>query len=250
MMRNTVIRAVAVLGLLILASGIAQAGVIVADAGTIKISTSATTYGLARGNSGGEFWIDVQSGYVGETEGTTGGFKSFCVERYENFTPGDLYHVDIADSSVMSTGEEHPLSTYTAYAYKYFRLGALDSIIDGSGVGEYDYDYGVNADAGALQDAIWHWQGQTGYGYASLSSQAKSYVDQVEAAADANTNWDTANGYIGNVRILNVWHSSVRTEHQDQLTIVPLPTSALLGFALMGALGMVGAVRRRRRGDS
>jgi len=181
-----------------------------ANAGTIKLDTTA----LNGGNGGGAFKATSLTGYNGETDGA-GQFLTFCMEKYETFTPGQNYTTTINDHTIGAVGNV-ALSAKVAFLYTNYRLGSLAGFDNSP------------SDNGKLQEAIWALQNNM----AAPAPGANEFYDLAIAS-----NWQD----IGNVRVLNLY-SSDGSMRQDQLTMVPLPPAAWAGLATMG----VAAIARRR----
>lgn len=161
-------------------------------------------------------------------------FETFCLERYEYFQPGQIYHAVLNTGAVCGdgggSGSFDPLGEQAAYLYSRFVTGRLDG-----------YDYGPTraSSADALQDVIWYLEGEIARTWtdADGSLQDKFYQDAMNNAQP---------GHFYNVRVLNVWEHHVGEEYsglaQDQLVMVPAPGAAALGVI---GLTVVGALRRR-----
>lgn len=196
--------------------------------------------------------------------GTNGGpaslFQTFCMERKENLlfdgVAGSTYDYAINDRAIAG-GEAAGfdlLDFKTAYLFDQFWKGTLSSynyLTEGADDDDNTvYNQTRGESATSLQLAIW-----------SIEGELFSAGLQAEFAADAQANaWvseATLAGWtnIGDVRVLNVYalgsdHSIKDNYRQDvlvEISQVPLPPAALLGFGLMSALGAVDFVRRRRR---
>jgi len=200
--------------------------------------------------------------------GTNGGptslFQTFCLERKENLlfdgVAGSTYDCELNDRAIAG-GEaiSDPLDNRTAYLFDQFWKGTLSSYkyategaytgdnADGSLIDDNNTTRGDSATS--LQLAIWF-----------LENELFSAGLQAEYAADLQANAWVAESLgkwsdIGNVRVVNVYvdgsvHTDVANYRQDvlvEISQVPLPPAALLGFGLMSALGAVDFVRRRRR---
>jgi hypothetical protein len=196
----------------------------VAQADTIRLDSTSFSAG-----SGGEFKATLVTGFAGLTglpaDLADGTLQTFCVEKNENFRPGDTYSFVINTGAVQgglggqtSPGFD-PLDERSAYLYYNFRMGTLTG---------YDYsNAGRQASAAQLQNAIWFIENEGG--------TSNAFVALAEAAI-AGGQWSG----IGNVRVLNLSNAEF-PNGQDQLTLIPAPGAA----ALLGIGGLV-ATRRRR----
>lgn len=190
-------------------------------------------------------------------------FETFCVEYPEHFSPGATYSFDINTGAInggfsgqVPVGSNFdPLDPMTAYLYTQFWTGQLAS----SG---YHYvianasDTGRVASATSLQLAFWKIEGELSGSVLTAyngDSQAKAWYDQAVIAVAVGGSWYQQWGAnsIGNVRVMNLYTGSgaTRVNDQDQLVLleVPLPAASLLGMSLMSGIGIVAALRRRRR---
>jgi hypothetical protein len=184
-----------------------------------------------------------------------GTFQTFCIEDQEWFLPGATYKYYKntgavaggvgADTTDLNTGiAMDNISIGTAWLYSQFRAGTLANY------------FGVNrqANAGVLQTAIWMLEGEVDY------NAANPYLGQARTAlgmTDAQLVGDSGGAY--NVVALNLFDGppgSSPTDkqgtggvtyhlNQDQLAIVPEPTTMVAGI---GALGLVLLGLRRRSG--
>lgn len=176
-------------------------------------------------------------------------FQTFCIEYNEDFYPGRIYDVAISDKAMYggqpSSGD--PISIGTAWLYMEFAKGTLSG---------YDYNYNGNKDgvaggnrtasAGLLQQAIW-WLEQEPNG------KRNTFIDAAEEAlygtGKKGNGWDTlikgdANGAYG-VKALNLGAAGAV---QDQLVIVPEPTTLIAGALLLLPFGTsVLRILRRNR---
>lgn len=236
-------------------------GTQVAEAGTIVVDGGS---GFQGSNGGGEFKVTTfTGGGVLADQGAgvqiSGGvFQTFCLERSESLSFQTVYDFTIDTAAVRGgfDGQDgtiggltsDSLNAKTAYLYTKFWLGTLTGYDKTVGSGR-------SASATALQLAIWKIEEELvptgGSGAADLSDRftvgnanynalAKQFYD------DAVNNAGTG---IGNVRVLNLTVTSGGsvTQRQSLLVIVPLPSSAWLGLGMMSVLGVVGAIRRRKR---
>ncbi|MHC4506657.1 MAG: hypothetical protein ACYTFI_25475, partial [Planctomycetota bacterium] len=127
-----------------------------------------------------------------------------------------------------------PLDELTAYLYHHYYFGTLEDI-DGTA-----YVNTNDAQVDALQGAMWYIEEET----TTLSAASKKFYDAAVAAVAAG-DWSG----IGDVRVMQLFYFDAQGNEkfaQDQLTVVPLPPAAFAGFALLGGLGLVRRIRRRR----
>ncbi|MDX2146829.1 MAG: hypothetical protein SFZ23_04845 [Planctomycetota bacterium] len=213
---------------------------------------------------GGEFKIEVLSGFAGKTDrvsdkiGLTAGgrtFQAFCVELDEFvWNPGNTYSFDkrlddVARLGGANTNSGDRLSLETAYLYTQFRAGKLSGFNYASGASREQF-------ADNLQHAFWtleqEFSNNDNTQAKVLSRLANKGKGQAaawasEAYAAVANGWG-ANGH--NVRVLNIFVDHNRdgvmngndSFAQSQLTLIPLPGTAALSLAGMCVLG----ARRRR----
>lgn len=195
-------------------SGEAQAGPVVVAGDSVKFADGPGTTG------GGEFELTVNNSWA---------FITFCLQRTEYMDYANTFHVDSVNPYTLTdpaanggdaAGRDN-ISAQTAFLYTMFRDGSLAG---------YSYAPGPSrvSSANALQNAFWMFEQEL------AMDGSNPFVILANSAVNSGA-WSG----IGNVRVLNL---SLRgAEAQDQLTLVPEPTSLLLV-----ATG-VGAVLRRRR---
>jgi hypothetical protein len=195
-------------------AGDAQAGPVVVAGDSVKFADGPGTTG------GGEFELTVNN---------TWAFITFCLQRTEYMDYANTFHVDSVNPYTLTDpaanggdamGRDN-ISAQTAFLYTMFRDGTLAG---------YSYAPGPSrvSSANDLQRAFWMFEQEL----------AMDALNPFVILANNAVNSGAWSG-IGNVRVLNL---SLRgAEAQDQLTLVPEPTSLLLV-----ATG-VGAVLRRRR---
>jgi hypothetical protein len=229
-MRTLIVRILVVLPLLFVASTAHADNVSVGD--FVKFTDRA-------GSPGGEFGLTVSD--------TPGGsaidfFVTFCLQKteYINFTSafvvGSINPYTLTDPADKGgVGGQDPISTKTAWLYTQFRSSGYGAL------GALGYN-GTASAANALQNAFWYFEDElTAAEKASLASNAlfKSFVNAAKASGATS---------IGNVRVLNLYRydpsrrDGIGDEAQDQLTIVPEPSS----LTLVGA-GVLALCARRRR---
>lgn len=219
----------------------------VAEAGTITLVRDKGTNGYSGDNGGGEMGVSVFTGApvvemaaVAKVSGSY--FQTFCIEKNENFTPGENYEWTLSGASHnggfagQTSPNTDPISAATAYLYTQFYFGALQG---------YDYTLGTarKDSATQLQLAIWYLENEI----SSLvgGSAAESWVTEALEATDNDGVADNWVGGMGNVRVLTITDASGNNK-QDQLFMVPLPPAAFMGLGGLAGLGMMGYLRRRR----
>jgi hypothetical protein len=161
-------------------------------------------------------------------------FQTFCIEYTEEFTPGGTYAVSVSGSALYGHAlgpPGVPVTMGTAWLYSQFAAGTLSG---------YNYAYGSvrSGTAGSLQQAIWYLQGENGGVDNSLVTLASTAV-----GGEANL-FHAANGAFG-VEALNLGDPGAA---QDQLVIVPEPTTMVAGAGALG-LALLGIGRARRSSE-
>lgn len=237
----------------------ATALVAVSQAAQANNLTIGSTSG--RLGTGGEFRITGFDTYfippasvVTQVDG--GQFNSFCIEFNEFISLGSSYDYTVDDGAInggVSGGNPDLIDEATAklyYTYWTDQWDVADDFVSG-----LDFDYSAGSqrpkDGRDMQYAIWFLEGEitqadlTAYVNAHVGSQAQKYVDYATGSvtwADLGQTWTGAGG----VRAVNLYDAN-GTARQSQLVIVPLPAAAIMGFVLLGALGLFMGLRRRQR---
>jgi hypothetical protein len=238
---------------LFIAALVLAIGADVAQAGTLEISDSSRRTGGSW--SGGEFAVSEYDDALyppGEDPNNvdTYQFHTFCLEKNEHISLGGEYDYVISTSAKAggggATNGSDPLSAATAKLYFAYWTNQWD--INNANIA-YDYDADSNGKAWskALQEAIWYLEGET---TATLTGRAKDLYDYAMddlSWEELGQDWDEEG--IGAVRVLNLYvaNTNLGTRAQDQLVVVPLPGAAIMGFGLLGTMGLVALRRRRSR---
>ncbi len=211
--------------------------------------------------NGGEYRMDVLpnwsiampratgTDFLGGVPAALGRAETFCLERYEGISFTGSYNADLSGATFADPANAHyasgasgglvdPLSPETAYLFQNFIDGTLGQ-----------YSYAVTSLTGqleriqsatSLQKAIWFLEGEI----SGLSDpKAVAWVQEAQGAVSSGA-WSG----LGSVRVLNLWrdHTGGRTNAQDVLVVIPLPSPAGMGAAAL--LGFVGVRRARRAG--
>jgi hypothetical protein len=160
------------------------------------------------------------------------GFETFCIESMIDFNPGQTYTYDL--SSVDSRGVA--LTQGASYLYYEFSKGLL---------GNYNYTDPTirNQDAGALQAAIWWFQGNQTYGDYPSPTDNVYFQEATNALGGLANAYLPENGKYG-VDVLQMWDGN--TPAQNQMVLVP-DAGATTGLFAM-SFGAMSVMRRRIRG--
>ena len=213
--------------------------------GTVTLNSSAYSWG-----NGGEFTA-VTSGL--------GTFQTFCIEYNEEFGPGGLYNYNQNSGAVaggVNLGTLHTdpntglsmdnISIGTAYLYSQFRNGGLGTL--------------TAAQAGQLQNAIWYLENEITFAQLSTmnSVDGTSYYTLAKTGT-STTDTTVFNDSLGayGVIAMNLFDGAYGTSvtspngttyslNQDQLAIVPEPTTMIAGALLLLPFG-ASTIRRMRK---
>jgi hypothetical protein len=236
----------------------ATLAVMAADAAHANNLTISTTTGRLGG--GGEFKITGYDTYfippasvVTQVDG--GQFNTFCIEYNEFISLGSSYDYTVDAGAInggVSGGNPDYIDEATAKLYYTFwadKWSVASTFVSGIG---YAYSGTQRAKDGRdLQMAIWFLEGEItqatldSYVSANSGSQAQDFVDYANSSvtwADLGRTWVGAGG----VRAVNLYDTN-GAARQSQLVIVPLPAAAVMGFVLLGVLGLFMGIRRRQR---
>jgi hypothetical protein len=217
----------------------AGAGSALAD-GRVQINDATGFYDGTNG-SGGAFqaqWLSGWNGIGGDNGQSAPNFLTFCVEENEYLGFGGQYYTQIATSAMnggLGGGSPDPLDARTAKIYREFRSGGSFG-----GIGTFSDGYNTSDETSAIQYAIWNIEGELTLGNDAISLLAADIV-----AWAANND-----GSIGNVRIMRLWdtyqNGVYSGNHQDLLTLVPLPPAAWAGLGTLTGVAGLGLLRRRK----
>lgn len=200
-----------------------------------------------------------QNGQGGEFDATAtgfGNFITFCIEHNENIgLPSGPYNYRINSGAVkggvsgatttdVNTGfSMDNISLGTAWLYSQFAAGTLTQP---DGTGSY---FGASrfANAGALQDAIWYLEGEGGAnnGYVTLASTAAGSLALAQADSLGAYGVVALNLFVGGDGTLE----NPGSVAQDQLAIIPEPTTVTAGALLLlpFAASAIRVIRKNRK---
>jgi hypothetical protein len=215
--------------------------------------TMTLSQGIYSSGVGGEFTA-VTSGL--------GAFQTFCIEYNEEFVPGNTFDYNKNTGSVaggvsgQDATDSHTgltmdnVSIGTAWLYSQFRAGTLTD----NSANNYFTSGNRQSNAGILQNAIWFLEGEI-----TVDQSANRYILEAESKLGktlAQLEVDSKGAY--GVIALNLFNGSGYytsatnpsgvTYHvnQDQLAIVPEPTTIFAGALLLLPFG-AGALRILRK---
>jgi len=163
-------------------------------------------------------------------------FVTFCAQTTEYFNPGGIYPIARIDTYSDHSVPELSLTTQAAYLFHMFNSGSWAG-----------YDYSSSEDAGALQLALWSFQGMSApSAFGPISATVATKRDQWRAEA-LSSGWTSIN----DVRIMQLGPnqdqfcelSPHRTSSPPSMT--PEPTT--IGMLLMGCCTLPLPLLRRRR---
>jgi predicted heme/steroid binding protein len=202
--------------------------------GTVALNSSAYSWG-----NGGEFTA-VTSGL--------GTFQTFCIEYNEEFGPGNTYQYNqnsgaVAGGAGVDAIDSHTglamdnISIGTAYLYSQFRNGGLGTL--------------TASQAGQVQNAIWYLENEITLAQLSTMNgvDGTAYYNLAKSGT-GTTDTTVFNDSLGayGVIALNLFDGAYSTQvqnpngqsynvNQDQLAIVPEPTTMIAGALLLLPFG-------------
>lgn len=205
-------------------------------------------HGLGRPNAidnGGEFRWEIVSGIPNVQLNGPGYFDTFCLELDETVNSVGTYNVNLNTAAVfggVGGGSPDPINGGTAWLFSSFFHGTLAyyeyaETSTGTSTGGLDGNLNRAQTARALQLAIWQLEDEMTIPGANtaINNLAREYLDQA-----LNSAW-YLDGYIGSVRVLNLYTGD-HMPAQDVLVIIPLPQAGALA-----GLGLLALTIRRRR---
>ena len=211
--------------------------------GPVDIDRNAGYYG----GNGGEFTIsdytstsffnnNAYSSLTKDIGTSTPSFQTFCMEKTEYVSIPGIYNAEVSTTFIDETSgavtgpgshaiwgskpKGDNLDPMTAYLYTKFAQGTLTG---------FNYGVGRAASAVALQEAIWFIEQE-------LGAVSNNFVTLANTAVGLNGEWYGMG--IGNVRVLNLYTTSIRDENQSQLYLVPVPGAILLGMLGLSVAGI------------
>jgi len=223
----------------VLAASLLLLGVSTAKANSIVLTSNPYTF-----LNGGEFTAvttpaGIFNGSYAPSAIINGGFETFCVQTTVYFDLGTSYSYTLANND----SKGNALSLGAAYLYYEFGKGLLSG---------YNYlstgSPSRNTDAGALQAAIWYFQGQPiPSGFPSIGSDPFVSL-AIGAAGGTLADALAANNGTYSVEILQLTDGTYGcVQNQLVLTQVPETTSTLMLFgAALTTLGFAGRKLRSK----
>lgn len=195
------------------------------------------------GNNYDGFTADLKAnGY----SNPAGDYKTFCVEILEHFNYGVEYGYQISTEVKDNGGNGNRTLTSlagsrVAYLYSTFMTGGEAAIraLDAAFTGWTD-----SKTRELIQRYIWDRFAYPDSDQWSNGTFSEAMFDALSLAADTG---GAAAGNLFGVRVMNIYDKNHVGDDayggQDQLTMIPLPSSAAMAFVGLGGLG---AIRRRR----
>ena len=219
---------------------------------TFQISSWDRLSGYYSGN-GGEFTLTPNTalaaqlvvGTFSDISSMHGTFESFCLETGESMGPKNVAVNVVINNKAIDGGvgpQGDPLSIGTSWLYSQFRNGGLGTL--STPYTRYNYSDttggGRSTSAGLLQDAIWFLEDEAGVPDQSSNPfilAAEHYLGNGTVDATlAQIKADAAPGAYG-VVALNLYDATTGALLQDQLALVPEPTTMIAGALLLLPFG-------------
>lgn len=201
------------------------------------VTTPVSEYGPYFSGPGGEFtltpggglevYLNNYSSLAKDQGGYTDSFQTFCLETTEYITTNHTYNVKLNTNAVMggTLYPGDPVSVGTAYLYSQFARGTLSG---------YDYsDTGVGRtnSAKALQHTIWWLEG------AASDPGPSNIFQNLVTTMFTDPSVDNLNAGVLQFPVLAMNLTNSDDPYQDQLILVPIPATILLGLFGLGIGG-------------
>ena len=204
------------------------------SSGTIVVSDNSDTY-----SDGGQFTAVV------DNDPTTA-FPTLCIETDNNFQPGATYTYTLGQATHNNPLGSSPLKLGTAYLFYEFATGQLAGETETAGQW-----YLPSADVGAVQAALWYFQGQLfnnnnaytqwGNGAPASDPYTLATINALAALSEVATNANSGPGAYG----VDVIESSGPYGGQDWLALGSVPDGGSTVMLLGAALSGIGLLRKK-----